>query len=81
MDKYYGYFSRRAYLQRGYTEYETPEGKRVIVTLATKESDLEEVKKFYLWDDVVFVGEVTVFCGAFKRVCKIVDQCPLRRRT
>lgn len=57
-DKKFGYFSQEAANAFGCSVYTTPDGGTVNVTNVDKRNDIELVKGYYLWDDVIAVGEV-----------------------
>jgi hypothetical protein len=59
--KLIGLYSAKAAEQYGYSIYETPEGKTVMVTAACEECNLDQ----YGWEDKVVVGLVTKFVRSY----------------
>lgn len=60
--KMYGWYSAKAAERCGIVEYETPDGKTVLVTTVTHEPE----GVGYMWDDKKPVGEVTRFVRTVK---------------
>jgi hypothetical protein len=69
---HYGYYSQHAadriqgQMADGsrpplYSIWKTPDGREVITTAVYDTPDMQEVKRTYRWDDVMYVGPVTTW--------------------
>lgn len=53
--KHYGYYSETADKKFGHALYRTPEG----FTLKVTEATCNDIKPLSLWNDLIFIGEIT----------------------